>query len=102
VRRVEVKPSCEDCKASHKRKKKATPCSKCMPPLLPQNEDAAFIYFKVQTQVLVAGMGDIIDLNYLAVEYVMRLYKIEDEAATLERVVAAYRRILKEKKDEKE
>lgn len=62
-------------------------CHECIPPLLEENEDAIKIYFIVQSQVIVGGMGGtVIDINQLAIHEAMRLYKVENKVKCFEKV----------------
>ena len=51
-------------------------------------------------QVITAGMGEVIDINILAVTKVMDLYEIKDQLKCLRRVRNAFHHILSEQKDD--
>jgi hypothetical protein len=50
----------------------------------PENWDAIQMFLRCQTQWRTAGMGGVIGLDYAAVSWVLRLYKIKDQRAVLE------------------
>jgi hypothetical protein len=50
----------------------------------PENWDATQIFLRCQTQWRAAGMGGVMGLDYAAVAWVLRLYKIKDQRAVLE------------------
>jgi len=68
-------------------------CKACVPPLLPENEDAEFIYFKVEDQVIF-GMGGAVALNQMAIHSAMDLYEIEDRQDCFEKVVVVGRHMI--------
>lgn len=53
--------------------------------------DAALIFSLCRGQVIVAGMGDIIDINIQAVCSVMDIYGISDKRDCLEKVIRIFR-----------
>lgn len=85
----------------YKRKEEEPPCDVCLPPLDPDNEDAAAVYFTVQSQVITVGMGDVIDLNISAVLDVIDLYGIADRKNCLNRVLTVFRKLLEEKREKR-
>ena len=65
-------------------------CYKCIPEeLWEENIDAFEVYTTVKTQIITAGMGQPIDLDYNAIFKVMELYDVEDKITTFEKVVTA-------------
>jgi len=81
---------------------KRTPCDDCFPEILPDNKDAVFIYLKGGNQVIVAGMGDIIGLNYLAFREMMDAYKIQNQNDCWEKVQIIFREIRELAEERKE
>jgi len=73
--------TCERCKEIQKIANDIRDCSLCPKPdgLLPENINAYEIYLLVRTQFIVAGMGDVIGLNYSAVLETIKLY-IDDDS----------------------
>lgn len=62
------------------------PCSTCYPTPLPRNTEAVRVYSLVSHQVRTAGMGDIIALDYNAVEWIMELCGVRDKLDCLQRI----------------
>lgn len=58
---------------------KTTPCDECMIELLPKNYKAFKTFAMTQNQMIVTGMGDIIDIDFLAVEKAMTILRIPIE-----------------------
>ena len=54
-------------------------CEDCFPLLFPENSVAVDLYMLCCNQVIVSGMGDLIDLDYKAVIGVMEMEGIEDK-----------------------
>ena len=71
--------SCEECQAVYKKGHLNPPCDECMPPLDPDNVAAFRVYAFVRGQYIVAGMGDVIDINFDAVESAMRRFNETDD-----------------------
>ncbi|MGE4536549.1 MAG: hypothetical protein AB7D37_05680 [Desulfovibrio sp.] len=116
---VDRKP-CEECRRTFKvtrwdtpeereKKKHGPPCDTCRPKEHPFNADCFRIYKRCTNQLIVAGMGNAIDINLLAVEMVMRLERIPerdqlelmDQVQELARVVLGERAREAERKREK-
>lgn len=57
-----------------------------MPPLLPENEEAAQIYHLVQDQYIV-GFGGAVALNQVPIHAAMELYEVSDPIGCFEKVV---------------
>jgi len=72
----------------------------CQPVILPRNREAWRIYQTAQTQVVTAGMGDVIGINFNALEFVMELYGVENRRECFEKVnvlFGEYHRVRREK-----
>lgn len=78
--------------------KEEPPCDVCKPFLMPENEEAMFIYNKAANQVRVAGMGDIVGLDYNALKFIMDLYGIGNQRECFEKVNYAFNKILEAKR----
>ena len=50
----------------------------------PENWDTVLLFLRCQTQWRVAGMGGMIGLDYGVVEWLFKVYKVEDERQQLE------------------
>lgn len=61
-------------------------CKKCLPEVVPENEDAEQIYFAVQDQVIVS-MAGAVALNQIAIHEAMDLYEVEFKRDCFEKVV---------------
>ena len=57
-----------------------------------------FIYGKCSNQVRVAGMGDIVGLDYAALKFIMDMYGIRNQRECFEKVNYAFNRILETKR----
>lgn len=64
-------------------------CAECRVELLPENEDATFIFNIVRKQFIMSGMGAPVDINQLAIHEAMRLYRdrVRDPQDCFERVL---------------
>ncbi len=71
-----------------------------MPDCLPENEEAEQIYFTVQDQFIMSGMGGPVALNQLAIYEAMKLYEIKDKQDCFEKVVILGRHFIKKQNDE--
>ena len=91
------KPPCDKCRTIYKKKNKPTPCDKCVAnkiKLLPENEEAFFIYNLVRNQAIFVGMdGMPVDLNYNAVKMTMDLYNIENQRECFNKVLKVWHAI---------
>lgn len=76
------------------------PCSNCRVELLPENSDAANIYSVVKGQVIVAGMGQVIGLNQLAVWEAIDRFQVINKLDCFEKVVGTFNHILAKEKEE--
>lgn len=70
----------------------------CRPFLMEQNEDATKVYLATMNQVVTAGMGTIVDIDFNAIKFVMELYDIQDKKTCFEKVVGMFRHFLEESK----
>jgi hypothetical protein len=93
--------SCEVCREGYKslssKKGKEPPCEKCKPELIKENEEALKIYVICQNQVLMSGFGDIVDLNYNALEFIMSLYNVKNKRECFEKIIKIFRYIQENK-----
>jgi hypothetical protein len=91
-------PPCEICKKFYKKKPEKPICGgfkcgkgKLSESLLPENEDAFFVFTQVVNQAIFAGINGVaVDLDYGAVKFVMDLYEIEDQRNCFERVLRVW------------
>lgn len=76
----------------------APPCDTCRVDLLPENEVAGNIYLETRGQVLTAGMGQVVDINHLAVEAAVRRRRVplKMRQRVFEQVVRVFHHFLKE------
>jgi len=104
VRRLEDpdRPPCEVCSEIHKGKGSVPPCDICFPPLLEDNKDLLRIYHLVANQVIVAGMGEVLDLNICAVEIAFDQFGVPRDLRPkyLARLMSMFRTRLAERKEE--
>lgn len=69
------------------------PCESCYPEPLSANREAVRVYNLVANQVITAGMGEVIGLDYTAVAWIMKLRKVQDKLDCLERLNIIFNRI---------
>jgi hypothetical protein len=97
-----MSPVCgESCLNAHRIGGTDAPCETCRKEPSQQNADAYQIFLLVQNQVIVAGMGDILDLSFPAVQFAMDLYGIRNQRECFEKVKYLFdtvQRIRREKK----
>jgi len=71
-----------------------TKCDICMPVLHECNHAVAQIWLLTQGQIITAGMGDIVDINHIAlwknIEKFRDIYEIENETDCFLRVVKLF------------
>lgn len=82
-----MKLTCEVCEAIKFAKGKETPCGECMPQAMEENKEAWMIFQISRNQLIVGGMGGVIDINIMAVKTVMDLYEIENQCECMEKVL---------------
>jgi hypothetical protein len=58
-----------------------------MPPLLPENEEIIQVYVTVRNQVVTAGMGEVVDIHFPSLQWVMDLYEVVDQKRCFEKVL---------------
>ena len=75
------------------------PCESCWIELKEENKDIARIYLEVRGQVITAGMGEIIDINILAVTKLMDLYGIKNQIECLKRIRSTFHHFLPKTKE---
>lgn len=91
---AEMGPVCDDsCKKSFAVEGKEAPCEKCRKVPLPENEEAFMVYNIVQTQIITAGMGEIVGLDFNAINFVMEMYEVRDRRRVFEKVLAIFSKI---------
>jgi hypothetical protein len=78
------------------------PCKECIPPLMSVNEDARMIYYYTQGQVIVGGMGTVIDVMYPSIAIAMDMFDVDDKKRCFKRVVAAHHHFAKKRAEEQE
>ena len=93
-----VLTKCDQCRAMYAERNppQEPPCETCIVDLLPENRSAAEIYMICRNQVIVAGMGQILDISIPAIKIVMDLYNIQDQKKCLNKVRAVFYHFLKD------
>lgn len=91
-------PRCPTCKVLYNDRvpPEKPPCGQCRVDLLEENDQPGNIYMLTRGQVLMSGMGDIIDINIPAVKTVMDLYGVADQQRCFEKVYKTFHHFLKE------
>ena len=69
-------------------------CETCKVDLHEENEDAGTVYMLCRNQVITAGMGEVIDLNYQTVKTIMDLYGVKDQKDCLMKVINTFHHFL--------
>ncbi len=67
------------------------PCDTCMVVLMDENRDAGTIFQVCRSQVIVAPMGGIVDIDIATVIKIMDLYEIRNKKTCLEKVRKLHR-----------
>ena len=96
------KPDCNNCKEIWKNKNSSPPCMDCIPFLNENNEEIVSVYTMVANQVIVAGMGTVIDIDFNAINFIMNLYEVKNRKVCFEKVVMLFRHFLEESRKENE
>jgi hypothetical protein len=65
-----------------------------MPDMLPENEEAFKVWQLVNGQVVTAGMGEVIDISFPAVEIAMEALDVEDRKECFLKVVEISRTVI--------
>lgn len=78
------------------------PCESCWIELREENKDIARIYLEVRDQVITAGMGEVVDINILAVIKLMDLYGIKNQLECLKKIRRTFHHFLSEVKKKNE
>ena len=82
------------CRHFKKKRGEVTDCSKCLPEVSPENEDAVEIYSLVHSQAIYVGMeGVAVDLDFSAVQFVMDLNEVENRKDCFYKVITMWRHI---------
>lgn len=76
-------------------------CNKCLPPLLPENEDAIRVFVAVQGQVITAGeKGKVVDIDHSSIHASMVMHKVRDRRDCFDKVVTVFHTLLTEMGEE--
>lgn len=80
--------TCPGCKDMHKNRNPSLnpPCNTCRIDLIDSNQNAGKVFMMCRGQIITAGMGDIIDINLLAVKAVMDIEGIKNQRDCLKKV----------------
>ncbi len=93
-------PVCGDtCRQTYKVEGREAPCAKCKREPLPGNVEAFMVYGMVQNQVVTAGVGEIVALDFRAIDFVMRLYCIKNRRQIFEKVVSIFNTVRERNKE---
>lgn len=98
-----VLTKCDQCRQMYAERKPPgmSPCESCRVELREENREAARIYMETRGQVITAGMGDVVDINILAVTKLMDLYGIKNQVEMLNKIRKTFHHFLsKGSKDE--
>lgn len=97
---IDMGPICGDtCRNSYIVEGRIAPCEKCRKESLPANAEAFMIYGLVQSQIITAKMGEIVGLDFNAVNFIMELYGVKNRRVTFEKVLAIFN-IIRERSKE--
>ena len=84
---------CAACVSIKKKKEQEIACDECLPPLLPENEEVAMLYFQVRGQVIISPAGEVVDLKKDVLLKLIDLYDIKDKQSVFERVVFLHAKV---------
>jgi hypothetical protein len=96
-----VLTQCDQCRQiySERNPPQEPPCQSCFVCLMEENRDASKIYIESRGQVITGGLGQILDINILAVTKLMDLYGIKNQIETLRKVRKAFYHFLPRTKE---
>ena len=84
------------CRHFKKKKGEVPDCSKCLPEVEPENEDAVEIYSLVYSQAIYVGMeGVAVDLDFNALKLALDLNEVENQRDCFHKVLMMWRHINK-------
>jgi len=66
------------------------PCERCYVELDEENKEVMDLYLKVRNQVRLSPMGDIIGLDYNALNFIMDIYGIENKRDMFEKMLVCF------------
>lgn len=89
VRLIE-KPDCEECRLAKSVLGKEPNCSECLPVLYDENADAINVWLITKGQIISVGMGEVVDINHLAVWKVIEKLGIANEWDCFNKVVRVF------------
>ena len=91
-----VLTKCDQCRQMYaeRRPPGEPPCESCRVELKEENKDIARVYMEARGQVITAGMGDVVDINILAVTKLMDLYGIKNQVEVLSKVRKTFHHFL--------
>lgn len=94
-------PRCPACRQiySQRTPPELPPCETCRIELLAENRDAAHIYMACQRQVITAGMGEVIDLNHLALWQMIDRLNVADPLRCFELINKTFHHYLRQSRD---
>lgn len=95
-----VLTKCDQCRQMYAERKPpgTPPCESCRVELKEENREVARIYMETRGQVITAGMGDVVDINILAVMKLMDLYAVKNPVEVLSRIRKTFYHFLSETK----
>lgn len=67
-----------------------------MPKAFPENQEAIEVYLMCHRQMIYAGMGTPVDIDFRAIEFAMEYMGVEEKAKCFNKVVAAARHVIEE------
>jgi hypothetical protein len=93
---IEQSSRCPTCQVIYAKRNppEDPPCHQCRVDLMPENEEAANVYMLCKFQVVTAGMGEVIDINHLAVWEAIDRYKVKDQIRCFELVNTVFHYML--------
>ena len=84
------------CRHFKKKKGEVPDCSKCLPEVTPENEEAVEIYSQVYSQAIYVGMeGVAVDLDFNALKLALDLNEVENQKDCFYKVLMMWRHINK-------
>ena len=66
------------------------PCEDCYVVLLSVNEYVIYLYGKLRKQIILSGMGDIININQNAIRNLLELYEVKNKRKMFDDIIECF------------
>lgn len=86
---------CDKCRKFWEKRKKEPDCDSCIPPILPENENAFEVYELVKRQAIYVGMNGVpVELDFKALAFTMQMLGVDDRPGCFVKVRKIWHHIL--------